>query len=602
MGDAWCIRSPTVINLDGTGYKVLEEELVTNLGWSADGQKVVYGHGGSIHLFDLNDDTVSSPATENRSVLMTLFNMNFKVISRSLLFKIYIFFLSFVYLLLMWLIEWREGPQSSTVYLILDRLAPFEMALFVFSFCMAVYIAQQKYTLEKTCFLPRNQIIHNKLAALIACSCAICLLPTMSILLHAGIDQIGARFTLLAVLAIIPRWIVLIAFAETLGFICGSFISSFYIYLLVIPFSIIFSYLNTPFLSVFIQDAARLGFFSQLLSLNTPFIYGVRLDYTGPLITSLGLIKLMLIISVTMLLVKLLCSIVKRRPVALDIVVSTLLLICCTGLGFAYAHFFPVRYDAEEKLLVRSAPVQPFHVASYQGEIHLQEFMKVACFLNIQPSRNMPAPDLVLRLDEAFALESLQCEGKNIAWTRNGEYITIKLPCSSNEDGITLDLRYKGRLSYVSYVDSVNILTSHFASALPPGFAFLPMIDGDQTPHQFDLKVNANNPIASNLEVTTEPEPFCYRLSGQSKTICIFSGFLTSFESDGQLVYRAKYNRITDYRNRMQQVQDGYDYYTLENIELDPSQYDRVLMLYNSYFFANATMLYDDYLLINVNA
>lgn len=131
MGDAWCIRSPTVINLDGTGYKVLEEELVTNLGWSADGQKVVYGHGGSIHLFDLNDDTVSSPATENRSVLMTLFNMNFKVISRSLLFKIYIFFLSFVYLLLMWLIEWREGPQSSTVYLILDRLAPFEMALFV---------------------------------------------------------------------------------------------------------------------------------------------------------------------------------------------------------------------------------------------------------------------------------------------------------------------------------------------------------------------------------------------------------------------------------------------------------------------------------------
>lgn len=176
---------------------------------------------------------------------MTLFTMNFKVISRSLLFKIYIFFLSFVYLLLMWLIEWQEGPQSSTLYLILDRLAPFEMALFVFSFCMAVYIAQQKYTLEKTCFLPRNQIIHNKLAAVIACSCAICLLPTMSILLHAGIDQIGARFTLLAVLAIIPRWIVLIAFAETLGFICGSFISSFYIYLLVIPFSIIFSYLNT---------------------------------------------------------------------------------------------------------------------------------------------------------------------------------------------------------------------------------------------------------------------------------------------------------------------------------------------------------------------
>ena len=39
--------------------------------------------------------------------------------------------------------------------------------------------------------------------------------------------------------------------------------------------------------------------------------------------------------------------------------------------------------------------------------------MKVACFLNIQPSRNMPAPDLALRLDEAFALESLQCEGKH---------------------------------------------------------------------------------------------------------------------------------------------------------------------------------------------
>jgi Tol biopolymer transport system component len=57
MAGAWG-GSPTVINLDGTGYKVLEEELVTNPGWSADGQKVVYGHGGSIHLFDLKDRTV----------------------------------------------------------------------------------------------------------------------------------------------------------------------------------------------------------------------------------------------------------------------------------------------------------------------------------------------------------------------------------------------------------------------------------------------------------------------------------------------------------------------------------------------------------------
>lgn len=52
MAGAWG-GCPTIINLDGTGYNILEAGLVTNPGWSADGKKVVYGCQGSIHLFNL---------------------------------------------------------------------------------------------------------------------------------------------------------------------------------------------------------------------------------------------------------------------------------------------------------------------------------------------------------------------------------------------------------------------------------------------------------------------------------------------------------------------------------------------------------------------
>jgi len=54
MSGAWG-GSPSIIKLDGSAYEILEEEMVTDPGWSSDGKTVVYGSEGNIHFFNLKE-------------------------------------------------------------------------------------------------------------------------------------------------------------------------------------------------------------------------------------------------------------------------------------------------------------------------------------------------------------------------------------------------------------------------------------------------------------------------------------------------------------------------------------------------------------------
>ncbi len=74
--DPWVMQgefggSPTLIHVDGSGYKVLEEGSVMNPpSWSPDGNMIAYGIKGSIHLFNLTDQkiTVMNPIDYNLDV------------------------------------------------------------------------------------------------------------------------------------------------------------------------------------------------------------------------------------------------------------------------------------------------------------------------------------------------------------------------------------------------------------------------------------------------------------------------------------------------------------------------------------------------------
>lgn len=71
--DPWVMQgvwggSPTLIHIDGSGYKVLEEGTVIDPpSWSPDGNMIAYGVNGSIHLFTLTDQkiTVIKPSDYN---------------------------------------------------------------------------------------------------------------------------------------------------------------------------------------------------------------------------------------------------------------------------------------------------------------------------------------------------------------------------------------------------------------------------------------------------------------------------------------------------------------------------------------------------------
>jgi len=380
--------------------------------------------------------------------------------------------------------------------------------------------------------------------------------------------------------------------SETLGFLIGTLRKNTYVYLLAAPFSIIFSHLNEYFLFLFFKEDKLIAI-SNLLSLQEPLIHGVDIDYSGARVDLLFAMKCVFTLIFTLLIVVVTIIVAQKRFAFNTVIALCSCLIVLPVLGRLYVSIFPKVYSYEDKLYITDDRSAGYMILSYEGDIRLSEYSDFKCIVTVKKGIG----DLTLRLDETLKIHELTLEGRKIKYIRSGDFIVIPENEIPNMNSFSVGLLYGGRVQYRSDVDSINIYTSWFSSALPPNFAFIPIVDGDLSEKDYNFSVKCANALISNLTVEAGD---VYTVSGRSNTFCLFCGFLTQFEKEGIIFYRAKYNKATDYWVEYQSALTRYSFdpYTceFENLSTKPR---KVFMIYYLYGIFGYPVVFDDYIMLN---
>ncbi|MDO5716963.1 MAG: hypothetical protein Q4Q17_04110 [Tissierellia bacterium] len=179
-----------------------------------------------------------------------------------------------------------------------------------------------------------------------------------------------------------------------------------------------------------------------------------------------------------------------------------------------------------------------------------------------------------------------------------GDFFTVSVGEVGKE--MVLTLEYEGRVYYMSRIHCIDIFTTRWASALPPRFAFLPLMDGDMTKKQFDLSVLSHNTVVSNLQVEGG-EKNQYHLTGESISVALFSGYFVEERSNGHTIIRMKYNGLTDYEAIYERgFQHGvYNGLTNEREEGEDFPCSKVFMMHVDYETYGYPLRMDEYLLMD---
>jgi hypothetical protein len=379
----------------------------------------------------------------------------------------------------------------------------------------------------------------------------------------------------------------------------GFLLKKHFVYILAAPFSILFSYLNTIIFSWFGGNDG-IAIISELVSIQKPFMTAIDIDYVGAKVDLLFIIQS----CAALLFVALLFCIIGIAAKKLNSVKIIILTLICTTmlitLSSIYIKLFPTQYTFEDKLYVIEFPEQSFTISSYSGNIILSEYGRYECIVDVSSFDVNIARALTFRLDECFCISDITLAGNEISYAREGDYIMIQAGDIPNVESFQLMFSYNGRVQYISDIDGVNIFTSYFASALPSNFAFLPIIDGDMSVKTYDFTVESRNTLISNID-TAQVEGSKYRLSGESNSLCLFSGFLTEFVSDGIVFYRTKYNQETNYLNEYRDSlsRNYFDPYKGTIKEGSYPTPKKVFMIYDLYGVLGFPVVYGDYVMLN---
>lgn len=521
---------------------------------------------------------------------MRLIRLNLKVIFSSVI--LYLFY-AFIALFFLFFLVMMNQTRFINYAVFLDSLAYLEIAVFILAFCLAVYFAHQGYALEESCFVSKPACLLGRLSAVLIASGCVCAVPLLYIVAASVSEGTELYFSCLAIAYFILRWLSLLLISQSLGFLAGSLLKKTFVYLLAAPFAIIFSHLNGSFLSMFL-NADRIIVVSNLLSLQKPLIFGVDIDYAGPRVDLLFAVKCALVLPFALFIASAAVAAAQKKfapktAAAMCSCLAAIALFC-----HIYISIFPKGYSYEDKLYVTADRSGGYRVASYEGNIRLSECGDYECLVTVEKGRG----DLTFRLDGAFEIRKLSLEGRDVRYSRSGDFIVIPENEIPDRDSFSVELLYGGRVRYRSDADSLNIYTSWFSSALPPNFAFIPIIDGDLSVKAYNFHVTCANTLISNLAVESGGG---YTVSGKSNTFCLFCGFLTQFEKEGVIFYRAKYNKSTDYWGEYQSA--------LTRRYLNPHTYEiasgaivkpqKVFMIYYLYGIVGNPVVFNDYIMLN---
>ncbi len=528
-------------------------------------------------------------------MFLNLIKLNFKLIFRSAVFWICSVIFIFAFGLTVFMYDYLEFVNYS---LILSQSGYIIIILFILCFISAVYFSHNKTVLEQSCLTPVHIVYKSKFAAVLISFMTFCIIPVCFFLVLEIIEKNGILFFSLTILYMVIYLIGIISVATTLGFLTGYIVRPFYAYIFSIPFAVIFSILfqNTIFkIFGYYKDISFRIY--HMITMNSFFGEGVEVEYRGPNLNILFLIKFLMTMVVALLLCFILFQVLRGKVRTFSAVGTVFCVAAYIGLAAAFWKYHPVRYNDLEKLYILDYKQQPYEITSYSGDINLKEWSDYSISVGIKKTGE--ADGLTLRLDQSMKIKSLDIDGKDVDYKRFGDILEI----DCNKEEFTLNLSCGGRISYVNELHSVNIYTTNTSCALPPEFAFLPKIDGDKSKKQYDLSVKSNNTLISNLDFNKENG--VYKLSGNSQNMCLFSGFLTQTEIDGITFYHASCSRklqksFEAYYSRMNSNSISVfnpDTYDLEKYSGDEKS--KVFMIYYLYGNNNFFVVYDDYMMYN---
>lgn len=525
-----------------------------------------------------------------------LLRLNLRLIFSSLIFILFFSTLFFFVLFLAYTM-WSPFIQPINFSVIIGMLEYLEVGIFVMAFCHAMYCSHQAYTLEQICFIPHSLVVSCKLGAVMIASSAVCLIPTVYIIVSAVQQGTDLLFTLNTLCYTLIRWTALLLVADTSGFLIGRGIRSTYSYILAIPFSFLTSFFNrtaVEFICGSHPFASRVV--AQLLSVGDNYVGAAEMDYPGSRLDLHFLFDSFFSVLLALLLFLLVHLTASKRLTARKIISCAVPACAIVLTAAAVVMSAPQEYQYDKKLYVAPKDIQPYEITAYAGSLTLSESSAFSGSFTVQPTGSATPDFLTFRLDNCFTVDELSSNGRQIAYTQSGDYITVAAPTEQT----TYNIRYHGRVYYISDIGCVNLFTSWLSAALPPNFAFVPLLDGDSSLKHYDIHVASLNTVISNLNVTSEKG--LYRLSGDASSICIFSGFLSKYDYEGATVYRAKYNFSTDYNAVLSDAficGEYIDPYTFTPVKGSLAWPHKAFLIYDLYGVLGFPVVYGDYILLN---
>lgn len=540
---------------------------------------------------------------------MSKFKFNLKVILRS---PIYLFYLAFLLLsFLLFVIAAIFDPLVNYInYAIsLRDMEYYGIGMLTASFCVAVYFAQRNTILEDTCLIPLVRTHLARFFALAFSSHFILIILIIYVAIMSVIQKTDILFSISTFAVTGVRWSITIFLGESIGYLAGLLCNRFYIYLLAAPCACVFGMPNRYLFSLLFEDSERLkSILSGILSTQSPFPSGMALDYVGLQFDAFFVAGVLfkyllstLVLFLTCLVAWYLCGRGAVHFLKKWCIGTVGVCICLVASVFLYVETFPVRYNTTEKLYTPIEENSWGTISAISGEIDLGQICTVKCSVLLD---DVTSSVMTVRLDDAFKDLQIFHDGEPVQYTRSGDTITICMENISQEKRISLDFAYKGYVYYLSDTNNIDIFTSKTATALPPGFAFLPQAD-DGNPIRYDLDVSSGNTVVSNLNIENVKQSNCYKICGTSSSICIFSGFLSEQRVGESICYRSKYNVRTDYAALYESMFTMGAFIDTRNGTVEIKDQDmnchpqKVFLIFYFYDTGGLPICFDDYALMN---
>ncbi len=501
-----------------------------------------------------------------------------------------------------WLFIFLIYPQSTNFSMTLHEITYIEIVLMIFVFCASIYFSHINYLVEQLVQIPEYLCIFARFLSTVVLFGILLLLPLSFAIVASLMERVELIFLLEILLDVLLRWSSIIFLFSSIGFLFGTIFKHNIVYLASIPCTIMFSHLNSIILEKFLSEYSRsFLIITNLLSSQAPFQNAVRLEYTSSVLDRFFFSKIVIIlaISVTIVCFTLLLASHKKRSKKLAI--FFLFSIAATIISCSiYVELFPHSYDYEEKIYPSQRTDSPFEIVSYSGNINLSENFSSFCTVQIKQSMPSAQKELLLRLDESLIVDSMVIDGKETPFNRNGDYLTVKPAMLPNTSSFDMELKYHGRIYYISDISGVNIISLNKTAALPSSFAFIPIIDNGLQQKNFHLNVTGANNIISNIR-PVKGTGNTYTIDGASDTLCLFMGYFTSFTVNESTVYRAKYNKVTNYKEVFSSAfkYSHFDPYTGEQSKLPLSNRPTVFLIYDLYGVLGYPVQYNDYWIMN---